>query len=155
MKNTLVLILLVAVGLGVWWQLSRTFPATPGTSGIISPKEVFKARPILINKSLTVDARSQQTWSVPAPGPTPGLLQGRWNSSGASGGIRGAQDDTLVSFELRGPDNALLQRLDHPLTGNFSIRYETAGIYTFTFNNAGFVRSTARTVTIEGTYQPD
>jgi hypothetical protein len=73
---------------------------------------------------------------------------------GAVSNVRGAHDDSLVGFVLTAPNGKIIQNRDHPLTGNFSERYK-GGTYTFTFDNAGWVRSSGRIVTFEGTYQPD
>ncbi len=73
---------------------------------------------------------------------------------GISANVNGAADDTLVGFTLTAPDNKIVQKLDHPVTGNFAVRYE-GGVYTFTFNNQSIIRSSARIVTLQGTYQPD
>ena len=76
-------------------------------------------------------------------------------TSGKRAGIKGANDDTLVGFTLRGPDNKVIQTLDHPTSGNFSVRCDAPGVYTFVFDNTGIIRSSARKVSIKGTYQPD
>ncbi|HET6250157.1 MAG TPA: hypothetical protein VFE47_20875 [Tepidisphaeraceae bacterium] len=82
---------------------------------------------------------------------TPGRIRGHWTSQGKSAGIAGAKDDTLVKFTIRGSNNAVLQRLDHPVSGNFDIRY-AGGTFTLTFDNSGIVRSSGRVVSVEWTY---
>jgi hypothetical protein len=141
-------VVIVFLGLCGWWLISRN-------SSLPSPAAVFAASPITIEKSLTVlpGQEYQLTLSFPQA-KTPGWLRGRWSVKGASANVKGAADDSLVGFTLISPDNRTLQRLDHPLSGNFNVRYE-GGSYTFIFDNSGIIRSSSRLVTLEGTYQPD
>ena len=143
------LILIFAGILGGWWFVSRR-------TGAPGPREIIQARPIPIKDTVDVEAGHsvKYTFTVPA-GKAPGLLQGHWSAQGKSANIKGATDDTLVGFTLRGPDNNVIQSLDHPTSGNFSSRCGAAGAYTFEFSNAGIIRSSSRRVTIDGSYQPD
>lgn len=95
----------------------------------------------------TLDFRTDQV---------PGMLTGSWRSQGKTAGIKGAMDDTLIAFRLKGPNNEVLQQQqDHPTSGNFSVRVMRAGRYTFEFDNSGLIRSTSRQYSLDGTYQPD
>ena len=88
------------------------------------------------------------------PDKTPGRLTGHWASFGKAHNIKGATDDTLVAFEIKGSDNRILQKLDYPTDGNFDIKY-SGGDITFVFDNQGIVRNSDRDVTLTGSYQPD
>lgn len=81
-------------------------------------------------------------------------LHGHWICKGASGDVDGAANDTLVHFILRGPDDKVIEKLDHPTSGNFSVNYDEPGTYTFVFDNAGIIRSTSREIEFEGTFDP-
>lgn len=72
---------------------------------------------------------------------------------GASDSLKYATDNALVGFTITGPNNKVVQRLNHEVSGNFALRYD-GGPYTFTFSD-GVLRPSARIVTLEGTYQPD
>lgn len=142
-----------AVAFGGWWFLSRK-------TAIASLADAFKAavtaQPIPFKDRVEIAAARGAVYNVTPPGgKVPGRLYGRWTSKGVSAGIRGAKDDTLVGFKIVGPDNTLVEKLDHPTGGNFNIRFDTPGVYTFTFDNSGIIRSSARVVEIDGTYQPD
>ena len=86
---------------------------------------------------------------------TPGRLFGHWVSRGSTAGIKDAQDDCLTAFELRGPDDKQIERRRHPISGNFSVRCEAPGTYTFVFYNDGPLRKSARVVEFDATYHPD
>jgi hypothetical protein len=149
MKAARLLGLAVLALLG-WMVIARKTGAIPSPAQIVAPQ------PIRVAETITVKPGQQMEWSLATPGGrAPGLLQGSWTAHGASANIKGANDDTLVGFTLRGPDNVSIQHLDHPTSGNFSIRYEKPGTYTFIFDNGGIIRSSARQVQIEGTYHPD
>jgi hypothetical protein len=142
--------LLLAMGLGAWYLFARKVFLIP------SPGSLMRATPIPVKDNIDVPAGKLMNWTFSTPdGRTPGLLQGTWHCSGASAGISGAQDDTLVGFTLRGPDDKVLEQLDHPISGNFSLRFEAPGKCTFVFDNGGIIRSSMRKVRIEGTYHPD
>jgi len=148
-KGFMVLVMLGGIGVGGWWVASRK-------NVIASPASLLAATPIPLQKTLKVEPGQSvsHTFAVPSD-KLPGRLQGHWTCKGSSAGIKGAKDDTLVAAQLRGPDNKVMQEYDHPTAGNFSIRITAPGIYTFTFDNSGLVRSTPRMVEIEGAYQPD
>lgn len=142
-----------ALILGVWWFVSRN-------TIVPSPAAAFRtavaAGPIPIKEKIQIPANYEQTWPLSAPGGKyPGRLSGHWYSRGKTAGIPGAVSDSLVSFKLVGPDNRTIQRMDHPTEGNFDIRFDGPGVYTFIFNNGGILRSSARVVEFDGTYQPD
>jgi hypothetical protein len=150
-KSTIVLLLvLCGVALGGWWIAARKSVTVP------SPKQLLAAAPIRIDETFQVPPQRSQEWTwEPPDGRTPGLLEGSWECRGSTSGIAGANDDTLVGFALRGPDNRVIQQLDHPVSGNFSLRCTSAGKYTFVFDNGGIVRSSARKVTLHGAYHPE
>lgn len=139
--------------LGVWWFVSRkTLIPSPAAAYRV----LVAAEPIAVKETIQIQPNSEKTWSFSAPaGKYPGRLTGRWICQGKSGGILSAHDDNLVTFKLVAPDNRTIQQLDHPAQGNVDIRVEDAGVYSFTFNNAGVLRSSPRVVQFEGTYQPD
>jgi hypothetical protein len=124
-------------------------------AGIASPSAVLAATPQPIKQTFTVPRfrECQVTLAYPQV-MSPGWVRGRWVAQGASDSIKGATDDTLVSFTVTGPNNEVIQHLDHPASGNFAFRYQ-GGQYTLTFSNAGVIRLSDRTVTLDGTYQPD
>jgi hypothetical protein len=131
-----------------WWCLSRTSPVS-------SPGSVFGVPPIRITRTLIVAPGAQSDLQVSFPSSkTPGWLRGAWTVRDTTSNARGAHDDSLVGFVLTGPNGKIIQNRDHPISGNFAERYK-GGNYTFTFDNAGWVRSSSRIVTFEGTYQPD
>ena len=137
------LVAIAAIAFGCWWFFARQTGMVP------LPAQVFQAKPIPVSKTFTVDAGRQITWTLPPPqGKTPGTFQGQWSSCGKSAGIKRATDDTLVGFRLLGPNSNTIQSLDHPTSGNFSARYDGSGSYTLVFDNSGFVRSSAREVTL-------
>jgi hypothetical protein len=147
------IIIIGAMALAGWWFVSRK-------TGIASPAAVLKsavtAEPIPVMTKLRIEAGKGMTYTVSAPGnKVPGRLYGRWTSQGKTAGIKGATDDSLVGFRLVGPDNKVVEKSDHPSAGNFNLRFDAPGNYTFEFDNAGVVRSTARVVEFDGTYQPD
>jgi hypothetical protein len=79
----------------------------------------------------------------------PAHFYGSWSSLGATAGIKGAADDCLVSCELRGPDDKVLQKWGHANGGNFEVTVPAPGRYTFVLNNSGLVRNSARKVSID------
>ena len=82
-------------------------------------------------------------------------FHGHWICKGVSADIDGATDDTLVRFVLRGPDDKVVEELDHhPTSGNFSVNYDEPGTYTFVFDNSGIIRSSSREIEFEGTFDP-
>lgn len=136
-----------------WWWVSRH-------SIVPSPAATFKAafttQAIPVRETIRIDANSVQKWPFHPPGDKfPGRLLGHWTCRGKAAGVQGAKDDTLVAFKLIGPDAKTIQQLDHSTSGNFDIRFNGPGVYTFEFNNGGVFRSSARVVEIDGTYQPD
>ena len=142
-----------AVILVVWWFVSRkTIMPSPAAAF----KAAVVAEPIHVKEKIQVERNLEKAWPcLPPGGKFPGKLTGRWTCKGKSAAIAGAHDDNLVSFKLLAPDNKTLQQLDHPTAGNFEIRFDGPGAYTFVFNNAGGGHSSARVVEFEGTYQPD
>ena len=142
-----------AVILVVWWFVSRK---TIMPSPVAAFQAAVTAEPIHLREKIRVDANYEQPWRFTPPGGKyPGRFTGHWSCRGKTAGISGAHDDTLVAFTLVGPDNRTIQKLDHPTDGNFDIRLDGPGGYTFMFNNCGILRSSARVVQFEGTYQPD
>ena len=96
----------------------------------------------------------EYTFKTPA-GKAPGHLHGHWTARGKSADIDGATDDTLVKFTLRGPDDKVIEKLDHPTSGNFDVHFTEAGACTFVFDNSGIVRSSGRVVIFDGVYDQD
>ncbi len=139
----------VVVG-GFLWCAKHPTAVNAALSGKSAERKSFP-----ISDAITIQPGYVQTlrYSFPAD-KTPGKFQGYWQVEGKSGHLKGATDDTLTGFSLLGPNNDALQKLTSPTSGNFSIRYE-GGMYTFSFENSGFLRSSPRTVTFTGTYQPD
>jgi len=136
------------IAMAGWWFASRKM-------AIASPATIFAASPIAVTKSLTVPPNQVVAFPWAGPeGKVPGRLFGQWTSHGASAGIKGANDDQLTRFVLRGPDNRVIQTVENPTAGNFSVRFDAPGTYTFEFDNTGAFRS-PRSVQFEGTYQPD
>ncbi|HZK82463.1 MAG TPA: hypothetical protein VFC46_15380, partial [Humisphaera sp.] len=105
----------------------------------------------------TVTIRRGKLYNLPLsfePNITPGRLTGHWESEGKSAHLRGANDDTIVAFTIRDSKNARVVQQLHTVSGKFDARYD-GGVYTLTFSNADLLRSSARNITIEWTYQPD
>jgi hypothetical protein len=108
-----------------------------------------------ITRTLTVAPGMENSIQISFPrSKSPGWLRGKWTVRDAAAMGKGAHDDSLVGFVLTAPSGKIVQNQDHPISGNFAERY-TGGTYTFTFDNAGWVRSSGRVVTFDGTYQPD
>jgi hypothetical protein len=149
-RNSLVTVIMVgALFVGGWWFVSRKI-------AIASPAALVTASPIPVTDRLNIEAGKGMTYSVTPPqGKVPGWLSGRWTCKGKSAGIKGAHDDSLVAFKIVGPDNKVIEKLDHQGCGNFKLRFDGPGAYTFVFDNSGIIRSSARVVEIDGTYQPD
>lgn len=142
-----------AVILCVWWYVSRK---TIMPSPVAAFQAAVTAQPIDIRESIRIEPNYEQPWRFSPPdGKFPGRLTGHWSCRGATAGISGAHDDSLVAFKLVGPDNTTIQQTKKPIDGNFDIRCDGPGVYTFVFNNAGILRSSARVVEFDGTYQPD
>jgi hypothetical protein len=133
-----------------WWFISRK-------TAVASPTSIVAASPIPVRDTLRVEANHAMTYTLTPPqGKLPGWLSGRWTCTGKSAGIKGANDDSLIGFSIVGPDNNVIEKLDrHPTSGNFKLRFDGPGAYTFTFDNSGIIRSSARVVELSGTYQPD
>jgi hypothetical protein len=111
--------------------------------------------PLSVKEKIDIAARTNATYVFTAPsGKFPGRFHGRWICKGKSAGITGAHDDSLVKFKLIGPDSETIETLDHPSLEDFDVTIENAGSYTFEFFNTGIIRSSARIVELEGTYQP-
>ena len=73
----------------------------------------------------TVTIASGDTYSLPLSfqlKATPGRLTGHWESEGKSAHIRGANDDTLVSFTIRDSKNARIESQTHAISGKFDVR---------------------------------
>lgn len=140
--------------LGGWWFVSRkTIIASP----LATLQSAVSTAPIPIKHTIKIEPNYIQTWTFSAvASKVPGRLYGHWSCQGKSAGIRGAHNDTLVSFKLVGPDNrVIVQEPKHPVEGNFDVRIDSPGVYTFEFNNGGIIRSSARVVKVDATYQPD
>lgn len=135
---------------GGWWVLSRkTIMASPLAT-------LTAATPVPIKQAIRVEPNRVMTWPISAPdGKFPGRLYGHWTCRGKAAGIQGAHDDSLVAFKLVGPDNRIIQQSNHPFEGNFDLHVTGPGVYTFEFSNAGLLRSSARVIEFDGTYQPD
>lgn len=118
---------------------------------------LVKSPPLPVRHSDTVKPNFVHTYTLDISADhVPGTLSGSWDCKGKSAGIKGAIDDTLIAFRLKGANNEVLQQMpDHPRSGNFSLRVTRPGRYTFEFDNGGILRATPRQVSIDGTYQPD
>jgi hypothetical protein len=115
-----------------------------------------KSAPVSFDKIITVEADTSEIYSFSVPADkAPGWLQGHWDIQGKSAGIAGAHDDTLVNYVLRDPNGKVIARMDHPISGDFSINCDVPGVYKFVFNNAGIIRESSRIVTLRGTYFQD
>jgi hypothetical protein len=138
-------------------QSGGSFPAIRSSRHLPQPfKSAVTAAPVPLKETLRIEPNYEKVWPLSAPGGKfPGRLTGHWSCRGKTAGIAGAHDDSLVSFKLVGPDNKTIQQAPRPTDGNFDIRIDGPGVYTFTFNNGGVLRSSARVVEFEATYQPD
>jgi hypothetical protein len=122
-------------------------------SPFASPGSILAPLPIPFHHTVTVPANKECELPLSFDyAKAPGRLNGHWNSQGSSANIKGATDDTLASFKFTDPTNLVVEHRDNPTSGNFNVKY-TGGAYTMTFDNTG--HGTERTVTVEGTYQPD
>jgi hypothetical protein len=144
--SPIALLLVAAAG---WSILSRKTPI-PSIASIVA------ASPVAVNQTFTVEPGKAYQFRFEFPADkSPGRFHGSWTSQGKSAGLKGATDDTLVTFTIKGSDDKTLTTSNrHPVTGNFDFRY-TGGTVTLTFDNSGIIRSSARTVTLAGIYQPD
>src|SRR5437660_455444 len=128
-------VLIIIVALFVFWYLLMP-NRDKGThlSGAVAAvnNAIHGPQPIPVKDSATVEAGKGRTCSYEFP-KTPGRLFGHWSSKGKSAQIRGATDDTIVAFQLIGPNNNILHNLDHATGGNFDIRIDSPGRYTFVF----------------------
>jgi len=151
MRRLIVLVIVVAAIFGAWYFMGRKFIAVP------SPKQILTAAPVPINQTTTIASGHEFDWTFSAPaGKTPGVFQGHWTCSGKTAAIKGATDDTLIAFRILDPNNKIIQHDDdHPMGGNFKIDCDDSGSYTLVFDNSGIIRSSARNVVINATYQPD
>jgi hypothetical protein len=129
--------------------LSRPTWGTPRGTTLAAADEAPR-----LDRTLTVEPGKVLSFRLDNPKGLPvGWWHGHWVCSGSSAGIPGATDDTLVRFTLRGPDNKVVEKLGHPVSGNFDVRYRGDGTYTFEFDNAGIVRSSKRLVRITATFE--
>ena len=148
------LCLLTTVALAWWGWMSIVHPGVPSPMTVL--RAVSTPKPESLDKNLSIASGMADTWRITlSADKTPGRMCGYWTSEGKTAGIRGAQDDTLVSYALRGPNNQVLASLDHPASSNFDVHCVNPGVYTFEFNNSGLLRSSTRNVTIHLTYQAD
>jgi hypothetical protein len=149
--------LIVAAILTGHWYFSTPAPdkaAQVSSAATAIADVVAGQQTIPLKQTVTVEPGRFATYSWEFS-KTPGRLYGSWISQGRSANIRGATDDTLVSFKLVGANNEILQNLDHPASGNFDIHITSPGRYTFWMGNTGMLRSSSRVVTIDATYKPD
>lgn len=122
------------------------------TEKAISEKKVVTD----LSKSFQVEAgKTLNNWIEIPSSTVPGDLNGSWVSTGKSAGIKGANDDSLVNFQLLDVEGKVIQKIDHPVSGTIKYRVTVPGKYTMIFSNAGFVRSSARNVELKATYTPD
>lgn len=149
LRSLVVVFLVLLIVIPSWWILSKV-------TGVPGPKTILKGTPITIKKTILVPSGKLISYTITPPSSKiPGWLYGSFSVSGARAGIKGATDDTLVGFHILDPKNNILNRLDHPATGSFSLRVETPGTYTFVFDNAGIIRMSDRKVTFDMEYLPD
>jgi hypothetical protein len=121
-------------------------------SPFAAPGSILGPLPIPFRHTLTVSANKQSNLALCFEyAKAPGSLHGHWSVQGSSANIKGATDDTVTSFKFTDPTNLVLEHHDNPTAGNFNLKY-TGGTYTMTFDNTS--NSSDRTVTVEGTYQP-
>jgi hypothetical protein len=122
-------------------------------SPFAAPGSILAPLPIPFHHTLTVPANKQSELTLCFDyAKAPGYLTGHWNVQGSSANIKGATDDNLTSFKFTDPTGLVLEHHDNPTSGNFNFKY-TGGNYTMTFDNT--TASSERTVTVEGTYQPN
>jgi hypothetical protein len=133
-----------------WWFVGRK-------TAVASPATFLSASPTPVKETIRVEANHVATYTLTPPeGKVPGWLTGHWTCAGKSAGIDGATDDTLIGFKIIGPDNKVIDKAGHhPTSGNFKVRIDGPGAYIFAFDNSGIIRSSARVVALNGTYQPD
>jgi len=143
------------VALGVWFCIAPR-GATLSVPNVASAVMQAVSGPLKqsIHESVTIQAGRAYTLSYEFPR-TPGRLYGSWGCRGSSAGIRNATDDTLVAFKLIGPNDEILQRVDYQAEGNFDIRINSPGRYTFVLDNGGIVRMSPRVAQIDAMYESD
>lgn len=164
-KPLIVLASLVGLIFAGWWLKSHKSDAASPTALLQRLENRMDSRQsgilngssILIRQTLRIEPNRASTFNFIAPiDRVPGFLSGEWKSVGKSAGIAGARDDTIIAFKLIGPDKKIIEMQDHhPVAGSFKIRIDKPGQYTFNFDNSGIVRSSAREVRVDGSYQPD
>ena len=125
----------------------------PNHLNFITPPTVGK---FMLSDEVTVPVGKVLTYQFPIRNDqVPGTLMGSWFSKGSSAGIKGANDDSLISFTLTDPNQKNLKSMDHPVSGNLNERITAPGTYTITFSNGGIIRSSDRKVWVDMSYQPD
>jgi len=149
-----IVVFVLLLGFGAWYLI---LGRAAGIKTLPSPvAALIKKNPIDFNKSFTVESGKIMTYSITVPADhTPGYLSGTWESKGSSANIKNANDDTLIGFQLKDPNNNVIQNLDHPTAGNVQMRVAGPGTYTMVFGNSGIFRSSARSVHISLVYNPD
>ena len=168
MKETKPLITLGVLGsliVAGWWFKSHKSDAASPTALIHRLEQTTEVRqsgrlddhPITVKQTFHIEPHHVTTFNfVPPKDKVPGILSGEWKSVGKSAGIAGAKDDTLIAFKIIGPGKTIIEKQDHhPVGGGFKIRIDSSAQYTLIFDNSGIVRSSAREVQLNGTYQPD
>jgi hypothetical protein len=146
MKYLASLIVLV-FGCGALWLLlrHRDEVATATQQALRGPEK--------IRRTITVEPNYAYVYTLEFPvGKVPGRLVGSWRAMGRSANLEGAADDTLIRFRLLGPNNEVVQTLERPTHGSFSVLVSTPGQYTFEFDNRGLIRSSKRLVSLEAEY---
>ena len=141
-RQYVVIVVLVIMGLTLWFK--------PAQHQSLDFQPAWRQP---LDKTFTVSAGHITTYRFKADGP--GRLSGYWTSSGRSVGIPGAMDDVLASYDLRGPDNRVLARLNNLWSANIDVRCDAAGVYSIEFINSGLFRNSSRKIEFHGAYQPD
>ena len=152
-KQLIGIVAVLGTILVAWWIISRVVPGVPAPNieTLTKPASIDVKR-----EGVTVPVGKVLTYQFPIRNDqVPGTLMGSWFSKGSSAGIKGANDDSLISFTLTDPNQKNLKSMDHPVSGNLNERITAPGTYTITFSNGGIIRSSDRKVWVDMSYQPD
>ena len=142
-KSVLLLGLAVVVALGIAVKLSTRGVA----GGYARASDAKPSASTRISKEFDLAPGSVESVSFAAPS-VPGMLSGKWRSSGKGG------NDALSGFTLSDPSDAVLDSSFKGSSGRFEVKVSAAGTHTFFFENAG-LKQTPRHVLLDAQFTPD
>lgn len=117
----------------------------------LRPFEERKAAIRPVNAEVVVPPGTTQTMSF-TPTMVPGTLSGTWRSSGTA---YGALTNSITELRVLAPGDRLLKSFQNASSGQFVVKIDSPGTYTFAMDNKGLLVRNARKVFIEGEFRPD